>query len=157
MNFIIPFITATFAFGTAIFYCLSCIEKSVWSLAFSKNKSAITEENIRFTHKALKRLAPLLPPANGFVVLFGIGALIYQCKLQSWNLQSVSILLFYISITLYIIFVGKIATAVKNVMTIKSDQEIEIVSSNVRHLIVQHHIALFANFGVVVMELIMFT
>ena len=156
MNFIIPFITATFAFGTAIFYCLSCVEKSVWKLAFSKGKSSITEDNIRFTHKALKRLAPLLPPANGFVILFGVGALIYQCSLNSWNWQSLSILIFYILVTLYIIFIGKIATAVKNLMTINSDQEIEIVSSNVRHLIVQHHIALFANLGVVIMEFIIF-
>lgn len=64
MKFIIPFITATFAFGTAIFYCLSCVEKSVLKLAFSKDKTSVTEDNIRFTHKALKRLAPLLPPAN---------------------------------------------------------------------------------------------
>ena len=157
MNFIVPFITATFAFGTAIFYCLSCVEKSVLKLVFSKDKTAVTEDNIRFTHKTLKRLAPLLPPANGFVILFGIGALIYQCKLHSWNLDSLSILLFYIGITLYIIFVGKIATAVKNLMTIKSDQEISLVTSNVRHLITQHHIALFANLGVVILEFALFS
>lgn len=157
MNFIIPFITATFAFGTAIFYCLSCVEKSVWKLAFSKDKSSLTEDNIRFTHKALKRLAPLLPPANGFVILFGVSALIYQCNLHLWNWQSLSILTFYILITIYIIFIGKIAKAVKNLMTINSDQEIEIVSSNVRHLITQHHIALFANLGVVILEFILFS
>jgi hypothetical protein len=157
MNFIVPFITATFAFGTAIFYCLSCVEKSVLKLAFSKDKTAVTEDNIRFTHKALKRLAPLLPPANGFVILFGVSALIYQCNLNSWNLGSLSILTFYIFVTLYIIFIGKIATAVKNLMTIKSDQELSLVTSNVRHLITQHHIALFANLGVVILEFILFS
>ena len=157
MNFVLPFITATFAFGTAIFYCLSCVEKSVLKLAFRKDKTSVTEDNIRFTHKALKRLAPLLPPANGFVILFGVGALIYQCNLHSWNLESLSILTFYILVTLYIIFIGKIATAVKNLMTIKSDQELSLVTSNVRHLITQHHIALFANLGVVILEFILFS
>ncbi|MEO7308903.1 MAG: hypothetical protein ABIX01_00785 [Chitinophagaceae bacterium] len=157
MNFIIPFITATFAFGTAIFYCLYCVEKSVLKLVFNKGKIVVTEDNIRFTHKALKRLSPLLPPANGFVILFGISALIYQCNLQSWNFESLSIPLFYIGITLYIIFIGKIATAVKNLMTIKSDQELSLVTANVRHLITQHHIALFANLGVVILEFALFT
>ena len=157
MNFIISFITATFAFGTAIFYCLSCVEKSVLKLVFSKDRNSVTEDNIRLTHKALKRLAPLLPPANGFVILLGVGALIYQCNLHSWNLESLSIFLFYIGITLYIIFVGKIATAVKNLMTIKSDQELTLVTSNVRHLIIQHHIALFANLGVMILEFMLFS
>lgn len=59
-NALTAFIAAVFMLGTAIFYVLSCIERSVLGLVFGKNKN-ITEEDIRFTHASLKRLSPLLP------------------------------------------------------------------------------------------------
>lgn len=152
-TFLISFITAVFSFGSAIFYCLSCVENAVLSLVFKK---AQNEEDIRFVHQALKRLSPLLPPSNGFVVLFGTGSLIYQCTLHNWNWQSLVILLFYILMNLYIIFIGKIAIAVKNLQQTDSNADIKKVTSNVRHLIIEHHLGLFANLGVVILEFIIF-
>ena len=121
-----------------------------------KNKSEVKETDIRFVHQALKRLAPLLPPSNGFVVLFGISALTYQCTLHFWDLPSLSIFLFYILMNIYIIFISKVATAIKNLKETQSDTEISKVTSNVKHLIALHHLGLLAKLGVVILELFLF-
>lgn len=84
------FITAVFTLGTTIFYVLSCVERSVLGLVLGKNKKTISEENIRFTHASLKRLSPLLPPSNGFVILFGNMALFIQGFMRSWDILSLS-------------------------------------------------------------------
>lgn len=52
-NALTSFIAAVFMLGTAIFYVLSCVERSVLSLVLGKNKKN-AEADIRFTHASLK-------------------------------------------------------------------------------------------------------
>lgn len=157
MEYLVPFIIATFTFGSAIFYCLSTIEFSVLKLAFSRGGNGVSEADIRFVHEALKRLTPLLPPSNGFVILFGTVALILQAVSHGWSWQSLVVIIFYWGIHAYIIFFGKIAVAVKNVRSTDSKKDdLRKVTGNVRHLVIQHHLGLLANFGVVILEFILF-
>lgn len=147
------FIAAVFMFGTAIFYVLSCVERSVLGLVFGKNKN-VNEEDIRFTHASLKRLSPLLPPSNGFVIFFGNLALIIQGVFREWNLISIGIIVIYWVIMLYIILVKKIAQDVKHIKETPNDAAIEVLTENVKRLIVQHHLGLVANLVVVIMEFV---
>lgn len=153
-NALTAFIASAFMLGTAIFYVLSCVERSVLGLVFGKNKN-IAEEDIRFTHASLKRLSPLLPPSNGFVILFGNVALIMQGIIRNWDFISIVIIAMYWIIMLYIILVRKIAQDVKNIKETPNDAAIEVVTENVRRLIVQHHLGLVANLVVVIIEFAM--
>lgn len=152
-NALTAFIAAVFMLGTAIFYVLSCVERSVLSLVFGRNKNA-NEEDIRFTHASLKRLSPLLPPSNGFVIFFGNIALIIQGIIREWDIISIGIIVIYWVIMLYIILVKKIAQDVKNIKETPNDAPIELVTENVSRLIVQHHLGLIANLLVVVLEFV---
>lgn len=154
-NALTAFVTAVFTLGTAIFYVLSCVERSVIGLVFGKKEKLISEEDIRFTHASLKRLSPLLPPSNGFVILFGNIALITQGILRGWDFLSVLIIVAYWAIMLYIIIFKKIAQDVKNIKETPNDAPLSKVTENVRRLIVQHHLGLLANFLVVVLEFVL--
>ncbi len=94
-TFVAAFAVAAFSFGTAIFYVLSCVENSVLRLGLDQHSPAVADEDIRFTHKSLKRLTPLLPPANGFVILFGTAALVYLAVLNGWSWPSLLPLAFF--------------------------------------------------------------
>jgi len=153
-HFITAFVIASFTLGTAIFYILSCVERSVLGLVFKRSKTEVLEENIRFTHASLKRLSPLLPPSNGFVILFGNIAMIIQGFLRSWDILSILILVVYWVLMLYIIIFKKIAEDVKNIKETPNDASIHKVTENVRRLIVQHHLGLVANLAVVVIEFV---
>lgn len=153
-NVITAFIIAAFTLGTAIFYILSCVERSVLGLVFGKKKKAISEEDIRFTHAALKRLSPLLPPSNGFVILFGNIALIAQGYYRDWDFLAILILAVYWTIMLYIIIFKKIAEDVRNIKETPNNAALSKVTENVRRLIVQHHLGLLANLLVVLLEFV---
>ena len=153
-NAITAFITAVFTLGTAIFYVLSCVERSVLGLVFGKKNKKISEADIRFTHAALKRLSPLLPPSNGFVILFGNFALIAQGVIRGWDFLSIMIIVTYWAIMLYIIIFKKIAEDVKNIKETPNDAPIAKITENVSRLIVQHHLGLIANLLVVILEFV---
>ncbi len=153
MNALTPsLIVAIFSFGTAIFYALSCIEWSTLRLALNQHTQTVKNADVRFVHAALKRLIPLLPPSNGFVILFGTAALIYQCFLRGWDGPSILILTFYWLVTGYLITFGRIAAAVMDVRKTDSQGDIGDVRRGVSRLIVRHHIGLSANLGVVGLE-----
>ena len=148
------FITAVFTLGAAIFYVLSCVERSVLGLIFTKKNKRVLEDDIRFTHAALKRLSPLLPPSNGFVIFFGTLALIVQIILTDGHYFSILIPVVYWGVMLYIIFVKKIVQDVKHIKETPNDAQLIKVTDNVKRLIVQHHLGLMANIMVVVLELL---
>lgn len=153
-NALTAFIAAVFTLGTAIFYVLSCVERRVLGLVFIRKNQKISEDDIRFTHESLKRLSPLLPPSNGFVILFGNLALILQGVIRSWDILSILILVIYWGIMLYIIIFKKIAEDVKNIKETPSNAAIAKVTENVSRLIVQHHLGLLANLLVVILEFV---
>ena len=153
-NAITAFIAVSFTLGTSIFYVLSCIERSVLGLVFGKKNRKVSEEDIRFTHASLKRLSPLLPPSNGFVILFGNIALVIQCFYREWDVLSILILVVYWSIMLYIIIFRKIVEDVRNIKETPNNAPISKVTENVRRLTIQHHLGLIANLLVVILEFV---
>ncbi len=48
-------IVTIFSFGGAIFYALSCIERSVLKLGLNHHSQEVDEKDIRFVHASLKR------------------------------------------------------------------------------------------------------
>ena len=63
-------IVLQFTFGSAIFFVLLALERRVWAGSLTLGTTAGgTEADIRFVHRALKHLIPVLPPANGVVVV----------------------------------------------------------------------------------------
>lgn len=151
-NFLPAFIVGVFTLGASIFYCLDCIERSVLRLVFRKDVKAVKVSDIRFTHAALKRLTPLLPPSNGFVILFGTAALVSQGVLRNWDFLSILPLAVYIGLTLMIIIWGDINAAIKHVNSTSSDGDLVNVQQGVEKLVLLHHAALFTNLAVVLIE-----
>ena len=149
------FIVAVYSFGGAIFYALSCIERSVLKLGLDEQTQAVDDEDVRFVHAALKRLIPLLPPSNGFVILFGTAAMLYQGFARKWDRASVAVLAFYWAIMGYLITFGKIGAAVADVRETSSDGKIQDVKRGVSRLIVRHHIGLVANLGTVILQFVL--
>ncbi|MFP4698601.1 MAG: hypothetical protein ACLFMO_07830 [Eubacteriales bacterium] len=125
-NLVSSIIVTVFTFGTAIFYVLACIERSVMLLSLNPASKKVNDEEARFVHTSLKRLIPLLPPSNGFVILFGTISLIYQAVIRNWDIVSVLLIVIYCSAMLYIIFIGKIAEVVKEVRSTSSTNDIII-------------------------------
>ena len=113
---------------------------------FSK-ATGVKDKDIRFVHRALKRLTPLLPPSNGAVIVFGTAALVYLGILNSWSWLSLFPLAFFWLVTGYLITFGRIAAAVKDLNTTSSEGAMEDVRRSVSRLIVRHHIGLVANLG----------
>jgi len=149
-------IVSVFMLGTTIFYVLSCVENRVLKFAFDSTSNKVSEADIRFTHEALKRLAPLLPPSNGIVILVGMGGLIYQGIITNWVLSSIIIITLYILMNLYIIFIRRIAYWVNGLKSTSSNGDIKTVRANVKNLVIDHHLGLIANFLVVVLEFYFF-
>lgn len=148
-------VIAIFSFGTAIFYALSCVEWSVLRLGVNQRSQSVKDEDVRFVHQALKRLTPLLPPANGFVISFGTAALVYLAVLSSWSWLSLLPLAFFWLVTGYLITFGNIAEAVKDVRNTSSEGAVEDVKRGVSYLIVRHHIGLIANLGTVLLTFLL--
>jgi hypothetical protein len=138
---------AIFSFGTAIFYALSRVEWSVLRLGLNRHSQAVKDEDVRFVHRALKRLTPLLPPSNGAVILLGTAALVYLAVVNSWSWLSILPLAFFWLVTGYLITFGRIAAAVKDLRNTSSEGAIKDVRRSVGRLVVRHHIGLVANLG----------
>ncbi|SEO80273.1 hypothetical protein SAMN04487948_105228 [Halogranum amylolyticum] len=147
-------ILSLFTFGTAIFYILSRIERFVLALAFDEETDTVEDDDVRFVHRVLKHLIPILPPSYGFVMLFGTLALLYQGFERGWDRTSVVIISYYWGISGYSLVFGDIVGAVNRVKNTSSDADIGSVRRGVRELVVQHHLGLAANVGVVVLEFI---
>lgn len=155
MRSVASFIIAVYSFGGAIFYALSCIERSVLKLGLDQQAKEVDDEDVRFVHAALKRLIPLLPPSNGFVILFGTAAMVYQGFARGWDRASVAVLAFYWALMGYLITFGKIGAAVADVRETSSDGDIQDVRRGVSSLIVRHHIGLVANLGTVILQFLL--
>lgn len=146
-------IVTTFTFGFSIFYGLSLIEKSVWPLIFGKGHK-VSDEDVRFTHTALKRLTPLLPPSNGVVILVGLTLLIRQAWELDWTVESLLLPLIYLCVMLGIVLIGKNPAVVFAIREQDQSSPIEEVRRTIRLVGIHHHIALFTNLGVVLYQLI---
>lgn len=146
-------IVATFTFGFSIFYGLSLIEKSVWPLIFGRGHS-VSDEDVRFTHQALKRLTPLLPPSNGVVIIVGLILLMRQAWELNWTAESLLLPFTYLCVMLGIVLVGKNPAVVFAIRDQDQDSPIEEVRRTIRLVGIHHHIALFTNLGVVLYQLL---
>lgn len=147
-------IAATFTWGFSIFYGLSLIEKSVWPLIFGSRNAAVSEENVRFTHKALKRLTPLLPPSNGIVILVGTTLLMRQAWDMNWSFESLVQPVVYITMMLGIVLVGRNPAIVFAIRAQDENSPLDEVRKSIRSVGQQHHIALFTNLAVVLYQLL---
>ena len=153
MNEIISALVLTiFSFGAAIFYVLSCIERSVLPLGTNPESPIVADQDVRFVYSALQRLVPLLPPSNGAVIVLGSGALVYQAAMSGWQFLSLVAPLFYWLVMIYIIFVTDIAGAVRALREGSHTDSQSVLRRKVGRLVVQHHIALSANAGVVFLQ-----
>ncbi len=146
-------IVAIFTLGFSIFYSLSLIEKRVWPIIFKDVRASVSEADIRFTHEALKRLTPLLPPSNGVVILIGTTLLILQSAEQSWSLESLSIPVFYILMMAGIVLIGKNPSVVFAIRRLDQDSPIQAVTQTIRTVGIHHHIALVTNLAVVLLQI----
>lgn len=143
-----------FTFGASIFYVLLCIEKRTWAIAFpAKLSRPVPESEVRFVHQSLQRLIPLLPPSNGIVVVGGGGALLWQAIQRGWDWAAVLSFGFWLGGLLYIIVIGRIAAAVKDVWTTASNGELHAVNRGVKNLIRQHFNGLLHAIGVILLQL----
>jgi hypothetical protein len=152
-NLIAALMVAIFSVGATVFDVLSCIGRSVLRLGLDRASPQVSDADARFVHTALKRLIPLLPPSNGFVILFGTAAMIYQAVLRGWDTASIVIIKFYWMWMLGIIAVGNVRGAVDTVRTTPSDGERAAVRRGVGWLAVLRYAGLIANPGAVVLEL----
>ena len=143
-----------FTFGSTIFYVLLAIERRVWadSLTFGSTARG-SESDVRYVHRVLKRMIPVLPPSNGMVVVGGLAAIVWQCTLLDWSAPSIMILAWYLALQVYIVAFGRIAAAVRDVWTNASDGEEAVVRRGVWNLIRQHRTGLIHAVGVVALEL----
>ena len=144
-----------FTFGATIFYILSRIERFVLPLAVNQESQSVDEEHVRFVHRILEHLSPVLPPSYGVVVLFGTIALLIQAFVRGWDAVSVGILAYYWVISGYSIFFGDIRGAVERLQNTESDADVRSVRQSVGELVFHHHVGLSANFGVVVLEFVL--
>lgn len=150
-------IVGTFVFGFSIFYALSLIEVKAWPLIFANRGEAVTDDHVRFIHAVLKRLTPLLPPSNGVVILFGTTLLFMQASTENWSLVATSLPVFYLSMMLGIIFIGKNPAVVFSIRSHDSNSDIADLRIDLRQVGIHHHIALFTNLTIVIAELAIFT
>ena len=142
-----------FTFASSIFYILLLIERRVWSLVFYPESAFAKESDVRFVHRSLKRLIPVLPPSNGVVVIGGLISLVWQGIKLGWTGPSIAVLAFWFLGQTYIIVFGKIASAIRDVWSTPTDGELEAVSRGVTNLIRQHRNGLIHAIGVLALEL----
>lgn len=150
-------IVGVFVFGFSIFYALSLIELKAWPLIFRNRGELVTDDNVRFIHASLKRLTPLLPPSNGLVILVGTTLLFMQATGESWSLAATALPVFYLSMMIGIIVIGKNPAVVFSIRSHDSSSDIADLRIDLRLVGIHHHIALFTNLTVVIAELAIFT
>lgn len=162
-------IAALFAFGATIFFVLLAIERPVWSIARGRGPDGLPRHHagaidtdgavevdanvLRRVHATLQSLIPVLPPANGTVVLGGTALLTWQALLRDWDWQSVLILGWYAVILLWTIFGLRIAASVRDVLTTPSDAPLPDVARGVARLIRAHRDGLINTFGPLALQL----
>lgn len=153
MHMVKLLILIVFTFGATIFYVLLAIERRVWAATVTfGNNARGSEHDIRVVHRMLKHLIPVLPPSNGIVVVGGLAAILWQAILRGWDGRSLIILGYYLTLQLYIIVVGRIATAVRDVWTTPSDGDEASVRRGVWNLIRQHRNGFLHAAGLVILE-----
>ena len=150
-------IVFVFTFGTSIFFALSMIERSTWSLMWKPQSSDVSEGDIRFVHKSLQRLTSVLPPSNGLVILGGTTLLVIQVferGWSEWDFPSAFVLVLYWSFLLYIVLIRKNPEVVLNLRRHDSyADDIALIRADVSRVQIDHHLGLIANASVVVLQL----
>lgn len=146
-------IAVVFTFGFSLFYGLSLIEKRVWPIIFRNDSSKVSDADIRFTHEALKRLTPLLPPSNGVVILAGLTLLLLQAAELDWAWTASSLPIFYFCMMAGIVIVGKNPAVVFSIRRHGQDSPTSDLIRNLRLVGIHHHIALATNLLVVILQL----
>lgn len=151
-------IVIIFTFGFSIFYALSMVEFKVWPLIRNRKTTRVDQADVRFVHRALKRLTSLLPPSNGLVILAGTTLLVMQANSMGWSLPSWGILVLYWLPMLYIILVRRNPEVVKFLREhVSETAPLETIRSDVHRVGIDHHIALYTNLAVVAYQLLFLT
>jgi hypothetical protein len=142
-----------FTFGIGIFFALSMIEVPVWKLIFLNQN--VPEEDVRFTHEALKRLTSKLPLSNGFVILSATTLMIFQGNERGWDFLALTQFIGYWTILLTIVMVFQNPKTVASIRTHNSGSSITELKSDLRAVGRDHHLGLLANIFGLTCELIM--
>jgi hypothetical protein len=145
-------IVVLFTFSSTIFYILLLSERRVWGL-LGRRAADVAEGDIRFVHRVLNLFITVLPPSNLVTVIGGLAALLWQAVARDWDWRSVAVLVWYAALQLYIVVIGRIATAIRNVKGKDSEGPLDMVRQGVTDLVRQHRNGFIHAFGVLVLEL----
>lgn len=124
---------AVFAFRDG--HLLRAVEQRAADAPLVRRDSASVsaEADVRFVHQVLQRLVPVLPPANGAVIVAGTALLIAQGVIRSWDVLALMPLAAFWTIPLYIIVIAHIAADVRAVReTDSASADLDTVARNVR-------------------------
>jgi hypothetical protein len=145
-------IVVLFTFSSTIFYILLLGERRVWGL-LGPRAAMVPESDIRFVHRLLNLFITVLPPSNGITVIGGLLALVWQGFARDWDWRSIVVLGWYLAIQIYIIVIGRIASAIRAVKGKDSDGPLDMVRQGVADLVRQHRNGFVHAVGVLVLEL----
>lgn len=141
-----------FTFSSTIFYILLLSERRVWGL-LGRRAASVPEDDIRFVHRILRLFITVLPPSNLVTVIGGLAALLWQGFAREWDWRSWVVLAWYLALQLYIIVIGRIFTAIRNVHGKDSDGPLDMVRQGVTDLVRQHRNGFIHAVGVLILEL----
>lgn len=145
-------IVILFTFSSTIFYILLLGERRVWGL-LGRRAAGVAEGDIRFVHRMLNVFITVLPPSNGITVVGGLASLLWQGVAREWDWRALVVLGWYLTLQVYIIAVGRIASAIRAVKGEDSDGPLERVRQGVADLVRQHRNGCVHALGVLVLEL----
>ena len=153
-------ICAVFAFGATIFFVLLCVERPVWAVArgagddgSNAKAGKVDETELQRVHTTLRALIPMLPPANGLVVVGGTALVSVQTWLRGFDVASVLIALWYVGILLWTIFGMRIARSVADVRSTPSGAPLSDIARGVARLIRAHRAGLLNTTGPLALQL----
>lgn len=144
-------IVILFAFGSTIFYVLLLIERRVWRL-LTRRAPTVADADVRFVHRILKHLIPVLPPSNGVVVFGGLACLLWQAIDRNWDWPALTVLVWYAALQLYILVFGRIAQAIKYVARTPGDADAATIRRGTTNLVRQHRNGFIHAAGVLLLE-----
>ncbi len=139
-----------FAFGSGIFYVLSCLEKPVWSLMRNAESEKAADKDARFVHEALQRLIPLLPPTMITTTLTGLVLLILQALQRDFDRPSLIILGFFLVMMTYLF--SRLRARIRGVAEVPYDGDIAKVRAGTGRLAALHHTGLFTMVSVLLLQ-----
>lgn len=145
----------TFTFGIAIFTFLSMLEIPVWKLIFTGQSENVSEASIRFVHRNLKFMTSKLPPANGGVIIAGLGLMIWQGTETSWTIEATWLLCIYLAGLFLIVAILRNPRTVFSIRSHDSDaSSLELLKADLKNVGRDHHLGLALNLIALIIQLV---